>query len=70
MPIYLDFEDNTMVMDENEPSSAQAHEKREKAKAEKAAKMPPLELASWQPSLSFLSPFSLELVLMTVHFQS
>ena len=33
-------------MDENEPSSAQAHEKREKAKAEKAAKMPTAEEAS------------------------
>ena len=33
-------------MNENEPSSAQAHEKREKAKAEKAAKMPTMEEAS------------------------
>ena len=33
-------------MNENEPSSAQAHEKREKAKAEKAAKMPTVEEAS------------------------
>ena len=33
-------------MDENEPSSAQAHEKREKEKAEKAAKMPTVEEAS------------------------
>ena len=46
LPIYPDFEDNTLVMDENEPSSAQAHEKREKAKAEKAAKMPNVEEAS------------------------
>ena len=46
LPIYPDFEDNTIVMDENEPSSAQAHEKREKAKAEKAAKMPTIEEAS------------------------
>ena len=40
MPIYPDFEDNTVVMDENEPSSMQAQEKKEKARAEKAAKMP------------------------------
>src|SRR6187401_1576356 len=40
------FEDNTVVMDENEPSSVQAHERREKAKAEKAAKMPSAEEAS------------------------
>ena len=46
LPIYPEFEDNTVVMDENEPSSAQAHEKREKAKAEKAAKMPTVEEAS------------------------
>ena len=46
LPIYPEFEDNTVVMDENEPSSAQAHEKREKARAEKAAKMPTVEEAS------------------------
>ena len=33
-------------MNENEPSSAQAHEKREKVKAEKAAKMPRVAEAS------------------------
>ena len=44
--INPEFEDNAVVMDENEPSSAQAHEKREKAKAEKAAKMPTAEEAS------------------------
>ena len=46
LPIYPEFEDNTVVMNENEPSSAQAHEKREKARAEKAAKMPTAEEAS------------------------
>ena len=46
LPLYPEFEDNTVVMNENEPSSAQAHEKREKAKAEKAAKMPTVEEAS------------------------
>ena len=46
LAIYPEFEDNTVVMNENEPSSAQAHEKREKAKAEKAAKMPTTEEAS------------------------
>ena len=46
LPIYPEFEDNTVVMDENEPSSAQAHEKREKARAEKAARMPTTEEAS------------------------
>ena len=46
LPIYPEFEDNTVVMNENEPSSAQAHEKREKAKAEMAAKMPTVEEAS------------------------
>ena len=33
-------------MDENEPSSVQAHEKRAKAKAERVAKMPTVEEAS------------------------
>ena len=46
LPIYPDFEDNTIVMDENEPSSVQAQEKKEKARAEKAAKMPTAEEAS------------------------
>ena len=46
LPIYPEFEDNTVVMNETEPSSAQAHEKREKARAEKAAKMPTVEEAS------------------------
>ena len=44
--LYPDFEDNQVVMNENEPSSVQAQEKKEKAKKEKAAKMPTLEEAS------------------------
>ena len=46
LPIRPDFEDNQVVMNEEEPSSVQAHEKREKARAEKAAKMPTAEEAS------------------------
>ena len=46
MPIYPDFEDNTVVMDENEPYSVQAQEKKEKARAVKAAKMPTAKEAS------------------------
>ena len=46
LPLLLDFEDNEVVMNENEPSSAQAQEKRAKAKAEKAAMMPSAEEAS------------------------
>ena len=46
MPIYLDFEDNQVVMNEDEPSSVHAQAKREKAKAEKVAKMPTMEEAS------------------------
>ena len=46
MPIYPDFEDNTVVMDENEPSSVHAQAKKEKARAEKAAKMPTTDEAS------------------------
>ena len=38
--LYPDFEDNQVVMNENEPSSVQAQEKKEKARKEKAAKMP------------------------------
>ena len=46
LPIYPQFEDNTVVMNEEDPTSVQAHEKREKARAEKAAKMPTAEEAS------------------------
>ena len=46
LPLKPDFEDNIVVMNKNEPSSAQAHEKREKARVEKAAKMPSVEEAS------------------------
>ena len=46
LPLYPEFEDNTVEMNEEEPSSVQAHEKREKARVEKAAKMPTVEEAS------------------------
>ena len=46
LPIYPDFEDNQVVMNEDEPSSVQAQAKKEKAKKEKAAKMPTQEEAS------------------------
>ena len=46
LPIHPDFEDNQVVMNENEPSSAHAQAKKEKAKMEKAAKMPTQEEAS------------------------
>ena len=46
MPIYPDFEDNIVVMDENEPSSVQAQAKKENARTEKAAKMPTIGEAS------------------------
>ena len=46
LPLKTDFEDNTVVMDENDPSSVQAHEKRAKARAEKVAKMPSAKEAS------------------------
>ena len=44
--LYPDFQDNQVVMTENEPSSVQAQEKNEKARKEKAAKMPTQEEAS------------------------
>ena len=46
LPLKPDFEDNTAIMNEDDPSSVQAHEKREKARAEKAARMPTTEEAS------------------------
>ena len=44
--LYPDFEDNQVVMTVNEPSLVQAEEKKEKARKEKAAKMPTQEEAS------------------------
>ena len=41
-----DFEDNTVVMNVEDPTSVEAQEKWQKAKAEKAAKMPSAEEAS------------------------
>ena len=46
LPLRPDFEDNIVVMTEEDPTSAHAQEKREKAKAEKVAKMPSAEEAS------------------------
>ena len=60
LPLRPDFEDKSVVMDEKDPSSVQAHEKREKARAEKAAKMPTVEeayqlfLKSKQDQLAYL----------------
>ena len=46
LPLRPDFEVNIVVMTEEDPSSVQAHEKRDKARAEKAAKMPTAQEAS------------------------
>ena len=46
LPLLPEFEDNVVVMDPSHPTSVQAQEKKEKAKAEKAAKTPSVEEAS------------------------
>ena len=46
LPLRPNFEDNTIVMNAKDPTSVEAQEKRHKAKAEKAAKMPSAEEAS------------------------
>nr|XP_045088704.1 proline-rich receptor-like protein kinase PERK2 [Aegilops tauschii subsp. strangulata] len=46
LPLHPNFEDNTVVMNEEDPTSVQAQKRRAKAKAEKAAKMPSVEEAS------------------------
>ena len=46
VPIYPDFEDNQVVMNEDEPSYVHVQANREKAKADKAAKLPTMEEAS------------------------
>ena len=40
LPLRPDFEDNTVVMDAEDPTSVESQEEREKAQAEKAAKIP------------------------------
>ena len=40
LPLRPDFEDNTVVMNAEDPTSAEAQEKREKAQAEKSSKIP------------------------------
>ena len=46
LPLRPDFEDNTVVMNTEDPTSVEAQEKREKEKSEKAARMPSVEEAS------------------------
>ena len=46
LPLRPEFEDNTIVMNAEDPTSVEAQEKREKAKAEKATKMPSAEEAA------------------------
>ena len=40
LPLQPEFEDNEVVMDPSHPTSVEAQEKREKAQAEKASKIP------------------------------
>src|SRR4051812_49788397 len=46
LPIHPDFEDNEVVMNKDEPSSAHAQAQKEKTRKEKAARMPTQEEAS------------------------
>ena len=46
MPIYPDFKANIVIMNGDEPSFVHAQAKREKAKAEKVAKVPTMVEAS------------------------
>ena len=43
LPIYPDFEDNTMVMDENEPSSVHAQAKRRRQRLKRLQRCQPLK---------------------------
>jgi hypothetical protein len=57
LPLMPDFEDNTVVMDASHPTSVESQEKREKAKAEKASKIPDASVAhlkTKQDQLSYL----------------
>jgi hypothetical protein len=56
-PLMPDFEGNTVVMDASHPTSVESQEKREKAKAEKASKIPDSSVANLktkQDQLSYL----------------
>ena len=57
LPMRPEFEDNTVVMDASHPTSVEAQEKREKAKADKASKIPDpsaVNLKTKQDQLSYL----------------
>ena len=60
LPLRPEFEDNTVVMNVEDSTSVVAQKKRQKAKAEKAAKMPSVEevaqvfLKSKQDQLGYL----------------
>ena len=57
LPLRLDFEDNVVVMDASHPTSVEAQEKREKAKASKTSKIPDAlaaNLKTKQDQLSYL----------------
>ena len=57
LPLRPDFEDNTVVMDASHPTSVGAQEKRQKAQAEKASKIPDpsaVNLKTKQDHLSYL----------------
>ena len=46
LPLRPNFDDNTIVMNAEDPTSVEARDKRDKAKDEKATKMPSAEEAS------------------------
>src|SRR5215216_1266216 len=57
LPLRPDFEDNEVVMDASHPTSVEALEKREKAKARKQSKVPDVSavnLKTKQDQLSYL----------------
>ena len=57
LPLRPDFEDNTVVMDASHTTSVETQEKREKAQAEKASKIPDpsiVNLKTKQDQLSYL----------------
>ena len=55
LPMRPEFEDNVVVMDASHPTSVEAQEKREKAKAAKISKMPDASAANLKTKKDHLS---------------
>ena len=60
LPLRPDFEDNMVVMDASHPTSVEAQEKREKAKAAKTSKVPDASVVNLKTKQDQRATYSVE----------